>query len=285
MATQDMLQRYWQEWQPKLEPLVKAKGAKLHFPTALRQVGRTDTTVTLRPDQPICISNAPEKASSRRAGKQVIFIDGSFEILLNDARPHLVRPTCNITIFKSTEVAAESLNLELVDALHFDVEVPPGDADCKRFHPIFHAQRGESLTDERCKQVLGEVFHLEPHQIRIDEKNKAVLGTAYLRLPTPQLDLFSVLTMVAADYFCNAGDAERDRGLDGIQATRGAAAGAARHDRTNVVELFVAVLKLLRGPENVAREGNSSRALLTRLAGADHLSMGHWYPECTDRVA
>lgn len=278
MATPQMLQRYWQEWQPKLEPLVKAKGARLHFPTILRQVSGSETTVIIKPEQPVCIYNAPEKASSRRAGKQILFIDGSFEVQIEDKAPHLVKPTCNITIFKSTEVAMQSLDLEIVEAIHFDMEMPFGDKNCKQFHPIFHAQRGESLTPERCREVLSNLFHLNPQQIHI-EMQKAVLGTPYLRLPTPQLDLFSVMTMVAEDYFCNAGDAQRDRMQDERMTTRGGGGGQARHDRSNVVERFVALLELLCKPDNIAREGISSRALLQRIAVADHLSTGHWYPE------
>lgn len=274
MATANTLQRYWQAWQPKLEPLVKAKGAKLHFPMMLRQErGSTDATAILRPTQPVCIYNAPEKASSTRAGRHILFIDGSFEVLVKDEAPHLVKPTCNVTIFKSEEVATESLTLELVEALHFDMERPFGDRESKEFHPIFHVQRGESLTGPGCREVLCDLYHLAPEQIIIQDTNKAVLGTPYLRLPTPQLDLFSVLTIVAADYFCNAGDAQRDRKLAGRDN------GSARHDRTNVVERFVSLLELLAQPDNVARAGASSLALFGRIKAGDHLSAGHWYPE------
>ncbi len=285
MATTTMLQRYWQQWEPKLEALVKDKGAKLTFPAGLiQEKGSRDGTAILRPKMPVCISNAPEKASSRRAGKQVILIDGSFEVNVADKAPHLVKPTCNVTIFRSEELPTEKLTLDLVESMHFDMEAPFDDEDRKQFHPIFHAQRGESLTADRCKEVLGEVYHLGPEQIHIEVKNKAVIGTPYLRLPTPQLDLFSVMTIVAADFFCNAGDAQRDRRIDDAQRKNGGRLGSARHDRSNVVDRFVSILDLLRKPENVARAGDSSLALFTRITKDDHISTGHWYPEWRPQV-
>lgn len=84
--------------------------------------------------------------------------------------------------------------------------------------------------------------------------------------------------MVAADYFCNPGDAVRDRKLD--QAAAGGAAGAARHNRTNVTERFMALLDLLRNPANLARQGSTALALRGRVLAADFLTAGQWYPEC-----
>jgi hypothetical protein len=111
-----------------------------------------------------------------------------------------------------------------------------------------------------------------------------VLGTPYLRLPTPQLDLFSVMTIVAADFFCNAGDANRDRDIDRNARHRRGRNGAARHDRTNVVERFASLLDLLRKPENIARAGTASVALFARMKTDDYISTGHWYPEWGSQV-
>lgn len=279
MANIDKLQRYWQQWGAKLEPLVRAKGAKLSFPVKLRHVGGSATSETFAPERPVCITNAPMKASSRfrTSHRLVIFVNGDLEISKDEANP-CVNHRCNITIFKPTEVPGVSLHLEMVDALHFDVDSPDRQTGKRtHFHPIFHVQRGPSLDDETCRAVLSEITHLAPDRITVDQTNKAALGTPYLRVPTPQLDLFSVLTLVAADYFCNPGDAKRDENNDAAAAKGDAK--AARAYRSNAKALFVELLDLLRNPANLVREGNSSLELRQRVDQAGLICAASWYPE------
>lgn len=251
------LQRYWQEWGTKLTPLIRDKaGARLVFPDSLIEKKRDDIIVTMGPSAPICIYNAPEKASSSRRGashKLTILIDGSFDLLHEEDHPCMKSARCNITFLRCEQLGRDSIKLELVDALHFDIE-----PDGKAFHPIFHAQRGASLDEATCRQTLSNVTHIGIEHIEIATPNHVVFGTPYLRLPTPQLDVFAVMTMVMADYFCNAGDIKRG---------------------SNIQDLFADLLKLLTNSKNIVREGPSSQVLKTRLHGEQHMSAAHWYPE------
>jgi hypothetical protein len=279
MVSPHSAQRYWSQWEAKLKPLVRAKGAKLVFPLRLsEEVDERSGTLTLVPPHPVLIHGAPDKASSTKDGRQLLLIDGAFELSTKQAAGQLLKPACSVTIYRAVEIPGESLRADLVDAIHFDMEVPFGDVNCKQFHPIFHAQRGQSLTRERFVRVLADAYHLGCDQIEIND-GRDVLGAGYLRLPTPQLDLFSVMTMVAADFFCNAGDAQRDGDLDRHVADRRMSVERASVDRTNVRELFIDLLAFLSDEKNFARIGRSSSALYERIAKAEHLSAGHWYPE------
>lgn len=256
------LLRYWQDWDTKLKSVIRDRsaGARLSFPQTLKEIGRTDKTITLAPSAPICIHNAPQKASSRKRGashKLTILIHGSFDLALTEDHPCLQTASCNVTFYNCEQKGDDSIKLNLVDALHFDIE-PQG----KAFHPVFHAQRGTSLDEDTCRRALSEVTHICAEKIEIATPDHTVLGTPYLRLPTPQLDVFSVITMVVADYFCNPGDSEKksDQG-------------------PNVKELFTDLLKLLTNSKNIVREGVPSQTLKARLHVEPHMSAAHWYPE------
>lgn len=279
MAAIDKLQRYWQQWGDKLEPLVKGKGARLDFPAKLRRLGGTEKSDVFAPTRPICITNAPNKASTkfRNSHRLAIFINGDLEISKDPDDP-CINHRCNITIFKYTEMPGVSVHLEMLDAMHFDVDATDKKTGKRtHFHPIFHVQRGLSLDDETCRDTLADILHMSPDAITVDQSNKAALGTPYLRIPTPQLDMFSVLTLVAADYFCNPGDAIRDEKHDEAAANGDHKAKYAH--RSNAKALFVELLNLLRNSSNIAREGVSSVELRDRLTSAGLLSTACWYPE------
>jgi hypothetical protein len=164
----------------------------------------------------------------------------------------------------------------MVDAMHFDVDAIDKDTGLRTpFHPIFHVQRGTSHEDNVFKTILSEILHIEPGAIEV-QTNKNTLGSPYLRVPTPQLDMFSVFTLIAADYFCNPGDAEKD-----VKHDRAAKDGKKVNpaDRTNVTEQFVGLLELLKSSANVAREGKSSIELRDRLNKGKMFNTGYWYPE------
>ena len=280
MANAYQLTRYWQQWGDKLKPLVTKKGAKLHFPPRLVQKSKSKNSETYEPAHPVCFYNAPEKASSSRLRanhRYVFFVHGDLEVA-NDPSGLCVNHHCSMTIFRQEEVGPRAVRLRLVDALHFDVDVvDPDTGEHTGFHPIFHVQRGTGLSDERCRQTLSEAMSVSETAIEVDQSNRAVLGTSYIRIPTPQLDVFSVLTLVAADIFCNPGDATSDQKHDVAVADGDKKKLAV--NRSNVKEQFVGILDLLRH-ENFAREGHYLSVLRQRSENAKHLSSALWYPEC-----
>ena len=279
MAPIAKLQRHWELWGTKLDPLVRSKSARLHFPPRLKHVNDdNDNFYLYAPEQPICITNAPVKASSKRSRsnlKLVMFIDGDLKFS-KDANDPCITHSCNLTIFSYTEVPHTSAHLEMVDTLHFDVDAVDKNGNRTSFHPIFHVQRGPSHDDSVYQGILAEVLHLEPANITVEQRNKAALGTPYLRIPTPQLDMFTLFTMIAADYFCNPGDVERDAVHDEALKNGGRVNAA---DRTGVKEQFVALLDLLKSTSNLVREGKSAVELRDRLNAAAVFSTACWYPE------
>ena len=279
MAKIARLQRHWEQWGDKLEPLVKSKSARLHFPRLKQLSSNTDDFLLYGPEQPICITNAPVKSSSTKARnnlKLVMFIDGDLKFS-KDADDPCITHKCNLTIFRYSEVPHVSASLEMVDAMHFDVDAVDAQGERTPFHPIFHVQRGTSHDDNVYQKLLAEILHLDATNITVEQPHKAALGTPYLRIPTPQLDMFALFTLIAADYFCNPGDVKRDAHHDRFVKDGGRKVVAA--DRSNVKEQFVALLDLLKGPANLAREGISAVQLRGRLSDAAVFSTACWYPE------
>lgn len=261
----DKLQRYWQGWETKLRTLVTDRsGAQLFFPPRLKQIApeHGKEYFSLSPVEPICIYNAPTKASSTRSRSSrrlAIFIDGSFEVFPGDTRPCMHKAECNATFYTCLE-EEDGVKLVFFDAIHFDFEVAESQTS---FHPLFHAQRGKSRTvsDARVIELLARKLRRKPEEIHIQEEQAQTLGTPYLRLPTPQLDMFSVMTLIMADFFCNGGEV----GKPG----------------STVEDNFKAILKHLRDPSNIVREGFASRALRERFDAEQerHISTAHWYAE------
>jgi hypothetical protein len=259
------LLRYWQGWETKLRTLVTDRsGAKLFFPAQLQQIAPAHDKqfFSLSPIEPICIYNAPMKASSTRSHSSrrlAIFIDGSFEVFPGDERPCMHKAECNVTFYTCIE-EEDGVKLVFFDAIHFDFEVAESQTS---FHPLFHAQRGKSRTvsDVRVKKLLANKLRLKPEEIHIGEEQQRTFGTPYLRLPTPQLDMFSVMTLIMADFFCNGGEV----GKPG----------------STVEANFKSILKHLRDPSNIVREGFASKALKERFFSEkeQHISTAHWYAE------
>ncbi|OYU13774.1 MAG: hypothetical protein CFE38_02025 [Comamonadaceae bacterium PBBC1] len=256
------LNRYWGEWETKLQLLVKMKSAKLYFPPCLVEAGPDHQFghFTYTPKDPICLFNAPYKASTNRtaaaSNKLIIFINGNFEILPGSKKDeaHTVRSTtCNITFYIST-INEKKLELSFFDALHFDHEI---DGKVNAFHPVFHAQRGatNSLTDELIREMVSKNLSYTAENIKIDNENIKNIGMPYLRLPTPQLDLLSALTLVMADFFCNGGSNDK-----------------------RIKTSFQTILSHLRKIEAIMGIGLTSNALKNRI-DVQPISTAHWYEE------
>lgn len=105
------------------------------------------------------------------------------------------------------------------------------------------------------KRVLAELVRTTDDKIVL--KRSTGLGTQHLRLPTPQMDLFAVLTAVVADFFCNGADKD-----------------------PKVKTQFGALLELLKHPSNAARNGFAARQLMER-SNEIWPCPAAWYPEST----
>lgn len=241
-----------------LSILAKRAGARLYFPSLAEKQGEGEDVLRLEPSEPVCIFDAPQKGSSRKRGlshRQVIIVGGSFTFAMNGpAPPRMTKGECNVSIFDYEEVPGKSCKLTEIDAMHFDME----DVDAHTaFHPTFHVQRGRSntLSDGMIKSLVQKAARIDQEAIEVWREGS--LGTPYIRIPTPQMDMLSALAVVAADFFCNGGD--RD---------------------PKAKTLFQALLRLLVHQDNAAREGMSAEALRLRANRDGHTSSALWYAEC-----
>lgn len=275
MSNTGHLYQYWYKWEPKLRTLLQARRARLVFPTLRPKPGSHDPAhpdiLTFELESPICILDAPQKGSMTRGTKRMhILIDGTFKFAESAGHPCLLHASCNVTLFDRTENDDDgTLDLVLTDALHFDVESPDEHGNRKGFHPFFHVQRGISHDDQRVREVFAAATKRDVVEVRVDQSAKDKIGHPYLRIPTPQLDLFSVMTMVVADCFCTTGDTENPAKAKPAQTG----------DPTRAEVLFADLLKLLTEGSNIVREGNTARTLIQRVMEANLMSAGHWYPE------
>lgn len=202
---QRSFQSFWTTWRKYLDAMVTAKGAKLLCPASDGlQFIETPNGFVAKPKWPICFQALPQKGNSTTGNhKLVVFIDGSFTFSTSTAIPpvtHLISVDSNVTFFRP-KLDGGNISLDLIDAYHFDhfVEDPKQSIP----HPIFHAQRNirgddlfpqfkESLgSNPNNNMVIGDVAQ---------EKKNALFGLKTFRLPTPQVDLFSLSAIIAADH-------------------------------------------------------------------------------------
>lgn len=245
--------RYWTDWEAKLKVPIEKAGAELVFP-ALNEVGQENGLVKFAPLKPICIYKAPQKsASSKRVGhQQIIIITGDFTLQKVNQPPYLVNASCSISFFDMEIDENGCHKLEERDAMHFDIE---SDDPPRAFHPVFHVQRDRSntLSEDDIRELVAEASRSKKGMIEVDRGG--MRGIQHLRVPTPQIDIFSVLTMVIADFFCKDGNSD-----------------------VRVKQNFVNVLKQLSHVNNFARHGIIAENLKARSA-ATYFSPEFWYPE------
>lgn len=253
--------KFWQEWEGKLTPMIQKRQGKLHF-AKLYGPSTEGGRATFELKEPIVITQVPQKSASSKKKHHAIFILGKFVFdRVNDATPPvLINASASITIYNVARTNDNEISAEMFEAVHFDME----DASAQKpFHPIFHAQRGSDnrLNPEALTPALARGWRIRNEGVTIEDVQ--VPGTPYLRLPTPQLDLFSVLTMLIADFFCHIPDPKQKK----------------PPENPNVLAEFKSLLTLLADKRNLASEGACSAAVAARKGGGAFPSSGYWYAE------
>jgi hypothetical protein len=257
MESFGLFKRYWKDTGQRVDALVRRRtGARAYIPNPIQFQDIGEGCFKLAFDAPAFFYNVPQKGSSTKAGsshRQAIFVDGAFTVCEIDNRVMLANASCNLEIYETREIAGESFTLRLVDAMHFDMESDKQSA----FHPMFHVQRGASatITKDMIISKVAEITHLDKEKIQFDEGN-IPLGLSYVRLPTPQMDYFSVLATITADFFCSEGQSDR-----------------------NTKDEFRVLLRSLLSSKNITRDGRSSQALCRRWNADLPFGASHWYAE------
>lgn len=242
---------FYQSWKPKIDAIVKGRGARLNWPDLKCAI--SNGTTTYATVDPLLIWNAPTKGSSRpgRSTKQAIFVGASFDFSNIGGTDVLTKGKCHLAIYRISQ-KGDTFKATLFDQIHFDMENGRGQTE---FHPIFHVQRGSENIEDSPKyhRMLAEAARTTPEKVIID--NAAPAASPYLRLPSPQMDFFAVMTMIMADFFCN------------------------RKQYSSSEASFKALLKLLKEDANIARQGESAAILRQRQLTATFDSLAHWYAE------
>lgn len=247
-----LFQRFWREVGNKIEQIVKERGGRLLFSDDLQieHLLSGDRKIFIR--EPIMFYSAPYKgASTKPSARRAIFIDGMFKLRANGGTHDLVQAACNLVIYDTEELANQSYKLTLVDSMHFDMEDAQSQSE---FHPMFHAQRGYSTMITHAKVVARSMAatHLTEDKIEVIDRDQSLDS---MRLPTPQMDMLSVLATVVADFFCH------------------------KDSNRRVKDAFHELLKKLLVHHNVARDCLSSRVLAQRWNSRPPFAAAHWYKE------
>jgi hypothetical protein len=248
-----MFHQYWREWERKLKDVAKRGAATLEFPLLKGPAQGDDGLFVYKPASPLVLHDVRHKGSSKKLGRFSIFIDGSFKFRKENDNWLMASAGANISIFELTN-DNENVTAELFDALHFDFE----EADAqKAYHPIFHVQRGGNgrLTDD-VVQARIQAHRGALSVVRVEQRE--IPGSHYLRIPSPQLDYFSVIVMVIADFFCNPEEKDASK---------------------NMAIIFKDILIHLCDDRNITRQGLAAKALFGRSQIRGWASSADWYAE------
>ena len=197
-------QNFWTIWRKHLTLLVGGANGKLLCPVKDEiSFHAIENGYVASPQWPICFRAIPHKGNSSGAHKLAVFINGSFrfERVGDEPEARLIEIHSNVAFFKIRPKPQGGFVLTLADAYHFDhfVEDPVTSAP----HPVFHAQRNirpdEVLAQFRSTLNSDPLNNMEVEDIQQAQKD-ALFGLKSFRLPTPQLDLFSLSAIIAADH-------------------------------------------------------------------------------------
>ena len=252
MSNIALFQRFWRLVGNKIGYIVREQNGRLLFSDDLRieLLASGDHMISIL--EPIMFYSAPYKSGSRKQNaRRAIFVDGSFHLRANDGTFDLVKATCNLVVYDNEEVAGQSYTLKLVDSMHFDMEDSQLQSE---FHPMFHAQRGYStmITHDKVVARAKTATRMTEEQITVIPGDQSL---EFMRLPTPQMDMLSVLATVVADFFCHKKSSRPEK------------------------DAFHELLKNLLTHNNLARSGLSSQVLARRWNDRPPFSAAHWYKE------
>lgn len=137
----------------------------------------------------------PQHASSKKRSSENVFITAKLSGNLKDKKPHLTQYGTEIGYFRQTNASNPLNDLEPLAGFHYDF-----DCNEKRLnHPVFHAQP---------KMSAGErYFEQNKHISHRDYPEHKEIRT--IRIPTPQMDIFSAIVMILADHVADPEDSER----------------------------------------------------------------------------
>jgi|SRR5471030_381034 len=159
----------------------------------------------------------PQRPGSRKFASENVFITARLAGIVKSGQLHLTQYGTEIGYFRQTNASEPLCDLLPITGYHYDF-----DCDGKKFnHPVFHAQPKITAGD----RYIG----LKPNITHRNYPQQDEIRT--IRIPTPQMDIFSAIVMILADHVALPEDPNRKFGnflesfekhmikfdLDGIQ--------------------------------------------------------------------
>jgi hypothetical protein len=137
----------------------------------------------------------PQRPGSRKFASENIFITARLSGLVKAGQLHLTQYGTEIGYFRQTNASEPLLDLLPITGYHYDF-----DCDGKKFnHPVFHAQPKLTAGDRYIGLKTNITHQKYPDQSEIRT----------IRIPTPQMDIFSAIVMVLADHVALPDDPNR----------------------------------------------------------------------------
>lgn len=176
--------------------VIEKRSSKAQWPKLKSEkISEEETLISFT--EPTVVWNAPMRGSSGNTRiKRAIVIGGQFSFkggILDNGGAHL-------EIYETVHVDGGELVMRLLDAMHFDIEAQNIQTP---FHPMFHVQFGKNkrIDEAEIRKIVSGLGRIDPNLIKVDRSLET--PSRDVRIPTPQMDYMSVLTMVVADYFCD----------------------------------------------------------------------------------
>jgi len=183
---------------PNFDSLVKSLLKGLGLPTVYSGV-----IIYEQPDDSSCslkvsFQGLPQRPGSVKGSTENVFITAMLSGAVKDGKAHLTHYGTEIGYYRQTSASRPLCDLLPITGYHYDF-----DCDGKKFnHPVFHAQP-KATAGDRYIRLSRDITHQGyPHS---DE-----LRT--IRIPTPQMDIFSSIVMILADHVILPDDPKRKFG-------------------------------------------------------------------------
>lgn len=137
--------------------------------------------------------NLPEdKMYDSRKANHTVFIGALIEFKAEGISDKMVAYNTEIRYCELNNVKGSTqFDLKIITGFHFDF-----DKEASTNHPIFHAQQ----NDRCCKRLFDEKKCPDFNKFNFINEDKLDKHNKFIRIPTPQMDIFSCILMIFADY-------------------------------------------------------------------------------------
>lgn len=146
----------------------------------------------------VSFQGLPQRPGSVKGSTENIFITAMLSGAVKEGKPQLTHYGTEIGYYRQTKASHPLCDLLPITGYHYDF-----DCDGKKFnHPVFHAQPKVNAGDRyiRLSRDITHQGYPPSDELRT------------IRIPTPQMDIFSSIVMILADHVILPDDPKRKFG-------------------------------------------------------------------------